>query len=292
MYRTFLIAAVVLLLVDITACKSNNQQAETSAQNEPVVVQSDTASTAAAQSIPGQSGIKGTVAETMDAAGYTYVKLDTADGPLWAAMPQSQVEVGQEITLSGGMEMQNFEAKTLGRTFDSIIFSGGIVKEQDGSAGPSGAAMSNRAALPPGHESFADAMKNEASMETVQPMNETGGSEAAMAPAEEVIVEKAEGENAFTIVELHEKNKELDKQDVVVRGKVVKVSPMIMGKNWIHLQDGTGDPAVKTHDLVVTTPTAQPEVGSVIIVEGKVSADRDFGAGYKYDVIIEDAEVK
>ena len=119
----------------------------------------------------------------------------------------------------------------------------------------------------------------------------SGGSSSAIVPAAEVKVEKATGENGQTIEECFARAKDLDKKTVQVRGKVMKVSTMIMGKNWLHLQDGTGNPMSNTHDLVVTTQ-ATPEKGSVVVVEGVLAANKDFGAGYKYDVIIEDAEVK
>ena len=63
-----------------------------------------------------------------------------------------------------------------------------------------------------------------------------------------------------------------------------------MGKNWHHIQDGTGDPTNNTHDLVVTS-SAIVEKGTIISFEGVLAADKDFGAGYRYDVIIEDAGV-
>ena len=74
----------------------------------------------------------------------------------------------------------------------------------------------------------------------------------------------------------------------VVRGKVVKFLPQIMGKNWLHLQDGSGSEG--SNDLTVTTATTV-NVGDVVLVSGVVSVDRDFGFGYEYDVILEDAEV-
>jgi hypothetical protein len=119
----------------------------------------------------------------------------------------------------------------------------------------------------------------------------SGGSQAAAAAAEDVKIEKAEGENAYTVGEIFAQRKDLNEKKVQIRAKVVKVSPMIMGKNWWHLQDGTGDAASKTHDLVVTT-MAEAEKGAVVLIEGTVAADRDFGSGYRYDVIVEDAELK
>ncbi len=63
-----------------------------------------------------------------------------------------------------------------------------------------------------------------------------------------------------------------------------------MGKNWLHIQDGTGDPGSNTHDLVVTTD-GEAEKGAVVTVEGIIAANKDFGSGYKYDVIIEEAVI-
>ncbi|GAB4346058.1 MAG: hypothetical protein Kow0089_23260 [Desulfobulbaceae bacterium] len=282
-FRTVVLAAAAVMLVYAAGCKSNNEQASAPA-TQPVQVQQQAQSAPVAPALE-KPAIKGKILETMDASGYTYVNVETETGPVWAAMPQTKVEVGQEIALAGGMEMQNFESKTLGRTFDSVIFSSGIITEGGAPATIAGTAA------PAEGDSFAEAIKGEAAMETVQPMASSGGSQAAITPAEDVKVDKAEGENAYTVGELHEKKAELDKQKVRVRGKVVKFSPMIMGKNWIHLQDGSGDQAAKTHDLVVTTQ-AQAEKGAVVEVEGTLAADRDFGSGYRYDVIVEDAEVK
>lgn len=77
---------------------------------------------------------------------------------------------------------------------------------------------------------------------------------------------------------------------MIVKGQVVNISPNIMGKNWIHIQDGTGDAAKNTHDLVVTSAVLV-ERGAVVSLEGVLAADKDFGFGYRYDVIIENAVV-
>ncbi|MGW8313899.1 MAG: nucleotide-binding protein, partial [Desulfuromonadales bacterium] len=73
-----------------------------------------------------------------------------------------------------------------------------------------------------------------------------------------------------------------------VRGKVVKFSPQIMGKNWIHIQDGTGEAG--SNDLTVTTNTTA-NVGDTVVISGTLTADKDFGYGYQYSVLVEDAEV-
>jgi hypothetical protein len=101
-------------------------------------------------------------------------------------------------------------------------------------------------------------------------------------------VEKSIAQNGYTVGELFAKVASLNKQKVTVKGKVVKVNPDIMGKNWLHIQDGTGDPAKNTHDLVVTSVDIA-EKGAIISLEGILAADKDFGSGYRYDVIVEDA---
>ena len=121
----------------------------------------------------------------------------------------------------------------------------------------------------------------------------SGGSEGAKAPAasEPVKVEKAKGADACTVSEAYENAGKLDKKTVVVRGKVVKVSKGIMGKNWVHLRDGSGDAGKGTNNLVVTTQDL-PDVGAVVTAKGTLQKDKDFGAGYKYRVIVEEATVK
>jgi len=120
-----------------------------------------------------------------------------------------------------------------------------------------------------------------------------GGSEGEKAPVSSgtIKVEKAKGPNAYTVGEIFAKSADLDKKPVAVRGKVVKVSTGIMGKNWIHLQDGSGIAGKGTNDLVVTSKDV-PKVGDVVTASGTLSKDKDFGAGYKYPVIVEEATFK
>ena len=77
---------------------------------------------------------------------------------------------------------------------------------------------------------------------------------------------------------------------VSVRGTVVKYNAAVMGKNWIHLQDGSGDPARGTHDITVTALDAVT-VGATVTITGTVRVNRDVGAGYTYAVLVEDAKV-
>jgi hypothetical protein len=197
--------------------------------------------------------ITGKILETMNSGGYTYLYLDCSDGKKWAAVRETEVTVGQEISLLPGHEMINFTSKSLNRTFDKIIFSSGPASHH-------------------GHGT-------------------TGNKDMKVTTKENINIEKAAGANSYKIDELFGKSAELNKKAVAVKGKVVKVSAGIMAKNWIHLQDGSGDPANKNHDLVVTTQDL-PAVGDVVTASGTLYKDKDFGSGYKYNVIVEDASIK
>jgi hypothetical protein len=209
----------------------------------------------------------GKVAETMNSGGYTYILLQTKTKMSWVAIAETKVDVGQEVVLAPGMEMVDFHSKSLDRTFGSIIFSEGLIT-QGGAAAGQGSAHGSAGA-----------------------QEETLGSKGAKPAAKENIKsEKATGENSYTVAELFEKRKELDNQDIVLKGEVVKVTPQIMRKNWLHIQDGTGSAQDGNNDIVVTTMDL-PSVGDTVTIKGVLFSDKDFGSGYRYDAIVEFGQV-
>lgn len=121
--------------------------------------------------------------------------------------------------------------------------------------------------------------------------NAAPGSGKAIVPFADLKIDKATGANSFTVAELFAKAAELNGQKVRVRGQLVKVSPNIMGRNWLHLQDGSGSPLDNTHDLVITTDQT-PQTGDTVTIEGILSANKDFGAGYLYAAIVEEARIE
>jgi hypothetical protein len=116
------------------------------------------------------------------------------------------------------------------------------------------------------------------------------GSAMSVVDMGDIKVSKAVGQNAYTVAEIIDQAASLKDKPVVVRGKVVKFSPEIMNKNWIHLRDGTGSSADKNNDLVITSKD-QTKVGAVVTVKGVVRTSKDFGHGYSYDVLMEDATI-
>ncbi len=214
-----------------------------------------------------EGGITGTVAETLAAPGYTYVKLTTATGEVWAAGPTTAVVVGQRVTIVRPTTMANFESKTLGRTFASIEFAEAIVPA-DGAA-PTAAPAAPTAGTP------------------VPAIAGGSPNTAVAAVVTDVKVDRAPG--GKTVAEIWGGKDGLKGQKVKLHATVVKASNGILGKNWLHVRDGSGVEG-KDNDLVVTT-LATAGVGDVVTVEGLVGTDRDLGAGYKYAVLIEDAAV-
>jgi hypothetical protein len=107
----------------------------------------------------------------------------------------------------------------------------------------------------------------------------------------DIHVPKAVGANAKTVAEISTKGAELKDKPVLVRGQVVKYTPDVMGKNWIHLQDGSGKAEDKSNDILVTT-TAQAKIGDVLTFKGVVRTDKDFGSGYAYKVLVEEASLQ
>ena len=107
----------------------------------------------------------------------------------------------------------------------------------------------------------------------------------------DVKVAKATGPDARTVAEIVSGRVALKDKPVVVRGKVVKFTPEVMGKNWIHLRDGTGSAADGTNDVLVTSKDTA-KIGDVVLVKGVVHTDRDLGSGYSYKVLVEEASLQ
>jgi hypothetical protein len=210
--------------------------------------------------------VRGTVLETMDAAGYTYVLLDTAEGPRWVAAQQTPVAVNDIVQTNQGMMMQEFTSQSLDRTFEVIYFSDAL-QNLSTTTLPAGHPDT---ALPPGHPTT------------------TMASDAAGSVVGDVAV--AAVEEGKNIAWVNASKDSLAGQSVSLRGKVVKFNANILGTNWLHIQDGSGSAADGNNDLAVTSG-AEAAVGDTVVVTGKIVLDKDFGAGYSYPVLMEDASL-
>ena len=129
------IALAVLLALSITACKKSNA---------PTPAQAPSADAAA----PAAGGVRGKVVERIDAAPYSYLKLATPGGEVWAAVPQAPVENGTEVVIENPMAMDGFESKTLNRKFEKLYF--GTLAGQGGAAQAAAPAGMPPGGMPPG----------------------------------------------------------------------------------------------------------------------------------------------
>ena len=296
-----------MLPLALSACSKDTKPSSTNSPAQPdVAANPATASGPSAAPQAPQGAVAGKVAETMDSGGYTYALIDTGSRKVWAAGPASPLAVGDQVSVAGGTPMRDFSSQTLNRTFAEIYFVSAFRKDgagdaaaMPGAAPPGTSAPGAMQAMPAGHgampappgASAPGAMQAMPAGHGAMPAPPAGhGAQptaAAAATAPRVTgVKPAEG--GYSVAALYEKGKDLAGQEVVVRGQVVKFNGGIMGKNWLHIQDGTG--AAPSNDLVVTS-AGSAKVGDVVVVRGKLAADKDLGHGYKYAVIIEDATV-
>jgi hypothetical protein len=197
---------------------------------------------------------KATVVDVKQTGSYTYLKLKEGEKEYWAAVSSMDARPGQTYYYIQSMEMKDFKSKELNRTFNSIFFIDNL---------------SEKPLL---------AKKSETLKTTGRQMVER---------AKDVKIEPSEGD--VTISDLMSKKTEYDGKTVKVKGKVIKFSSDIMNKNWVHLQDGTE--SYGEYDLVITTMD-QVKPGDIVTFEGKISLNKDFGYGYKYVLLMEEAKFR
>jgi len=245
--------SLLVLLVSACARKDAPVAAPAKAPAAFAPVSTDVASAPPATGAPATlPPVSGVVQETLGTSDYTYMRLKIADGEIWAAVTTASVKKGDRITVVNAMPMNGFESKTLNRKFDRIVF--GMLDVPGGVA--------------PAPDPHA----------------------AGPADVGKIDVGRAGGPDGKTVAEIFAAKSALKGRDVAVRGRVVKYTPGVMGKNWIHLRDGSGSREQKNDDLTIATADTTA-LGEVVLVRGTVRLDVDLGAGYAYPVLIEDAKL-
>jgi hypothetical protein len=231
------------------------------------------ASHAVAPADPGAAGtgqtVQGQVLETVDAANYTYVRVKTPQGDIWAATLAFKVAVGDTVIVPLENPMRDFKSQALNRQFDLVYFATSITKPGDAPAGAAG--------LPAGHPAITPGAAAPPGM-------------GAPTPEAKLIEPVAPAPGGTSIANIWKNRAALSGKQATVRGKVVKYNANVMGLNWIHLQDGSGSPADGTHDLTITT-TMDTKIGDVVTIAGTVVTNKDFTAGYKYAVMLQGARI-
>lgn len=258
----FLLLLLLPLLILITGCKDEQPAAQAVAEPaqavEPVQEQQ-----LEAQAPAEQKGWAGVVIETMNAGGYTYVQVETETEQVWAAAPQFPVSVGDRVMVPTGMAMKNHHSSSLERDFPLIYFVDSVLNATNPQRSPAA-----KTQMPEGHPPIGG-------MQTPVEIDLSG-------------IDKAD--DGMSVAEVYAAAETQGDKPVKLRARVVKFTPQILGTNWIHIRDGSGDNDKGTNDLTVTAQS-QVKVGDLVLVTGSLTRDKDFGHGYKYALIMEDADI-
>ena len=200
----------------------------------------------------GLREIRGSVASTTSVSGYTYVQVETDEGLVWAAGPRTEVKVGDRVRLTHAALMEGFYSSSLGRRFDQIYFAASLRVEDAEAPGP--------------------------------------GAEPRCAPVAAITTPLERARGGYHVGELIDRRSELSGERVRLRGRVAKVNLSVLGRNWIHIQDGSQG-SNDVSELTVTSLHAA-DVGCIVVVEGTLVLDADFGYGYRYPLLVEDATLE
>lgn len=238
----------IFAFVALASCNSNSKQAELLKAGIHTVV----------------------VQEVIQTSQYTYLRLKEEGNSaakegdsLWVAVPSMESKNGETLYFKGGFPMKNFISKELNRTFKEVLFLDSLSRNPDFLKNQTGGAPSN--GMPSADSIMTGAPKVEKIDVKIDPVD--GG---------------------ITIADLYGKKESYSGKSIKVKGQVTKFSPDIMGKNWIHIQDGTENNG--KFDLTITT-SLSATVGDVMCFEGKISLDIDLGYGYVYEILMEDAKI-
>lgn len=201
---------------------------------------------------PAGDGLVNAKVKTVEqVANYTYLEVKAKGPAYWVALPTTEIAVGSVVSFRGGMLMEDFNSKELNRTFDKILFLEGLEGDS-----PSGMDMM------------------------------AGSSSGSKLQVEKLETNVEAMEGSVSIGDIYADPAKFEGKTIIVSGEVAKYNPAIMNRNWIHVQDGTEFEG--KYDLTITS--SEPfEVGQVVSIQGVIALNRDFGAGYSYEVLLEQA---
>lgn len=197
------------------------------------------------------------VKEILPASKYNYLKVSENNEEFWIAIRKQQVNVSETYFYKKALLKTNFESKEHNKVFDKIYLVTSLVQSNHGN---SAGALTQH--TPDDGHNHATETKNTTSNKVTQQ------------------------EGSIKIADLVKDPKTYEGKIVQISGKCVKVNPNIMNRNWIHIKDGTKD----DFDLVITSESFVPE-GTEVTMKAIVVLNKDFGAGYQYDLILENGTI-
>lgn len=241
----------LIILIGFTSCRSSTSK---KAKEKNSILSEVGKTTTAPQKTQHQFTNNGVVQEVIQTSGYTYVQVKSGSQTDWLAVNKMPVAKGETLYYDNGIGMSNFHSRALNRTFTKLML------VQDASTSPESTISSSEAM----------------GMSPIRPK----------ITKEKIDVKPQNG--SITIAGLYTNKNKYDGKVIKVRGEVTRYNPDIMDRNWVHIQDGTKSGS--NFDLAITTPD-RVRVGDVVTFEGKITLNKDFGAGYFYSVIMQNAKV-
>ena len=198
--------------------------------------------------------INGKVTDIIEASGYTYAEVDTGKKKVWAAGPNTPLKIGDMIGFSTEMPMENFHSKSMQRDFSIVYFVGGYITDKESPASKA-----------EGMTSMHSQIKQKQVAKPVKGIHKV--------------------KDGHTIAEIHAQKQKLNGKTIRLRGKITRFTANVMGKNWLHIKDSS-----TADDLTVTTDSTIA-IDDIVIIEGKLTLDKDYNYGYFYPVLLEDARI-
>ncbi|RLD39542.1 MAG: hypothetical protein DRI74_00425 [Bacteroidetes bacterium] len=195
------------------------------------------------------------VLETIDVASYVYILGKENGAKYWYATNVRDVNKGDTFFYDNPLVMKDFYSRELDRPFDEILFLSRIAKNP---------------------------------IELNKPKTETVSKANGKIKTKQIEISIDKPDNTISIAQLFKQKDVFKGQEVIIKGEVVKFSPQIMNTNWIHIQDGTSFNG--KYDLTITSQE-NVNVGDILTFKGFIAVDKDFGYGYFYEFLMEEAEI-
>ncbi|MBK9270339.1 MAG: SH3-like domain-containing protein [Saprospiraceae bacterium] len=195
------------------------------------------------------------VKETLHTERYSYALVTENGKDSWIAVSRQDLVVGDTYFFRGGLRKTQFQSQELDKVFDEILLVSSIVNAKEHPGG---------------------------SLNSENKMQSDSKNEAVDAKS---VSEKSP--DAISLKSLIANKSKYEGKEVIVYGKCVKANYQIMGMNWYHIQDGSKD-SNKNVDLTITSQE-NIRIGDEVSFKGIIQLNKDFGAGYKYAIIMEKA---
>ncbi len=198
------------------------------------------------------------VNEVLPTSKYVYLNVNEGDKQYWIATGKKEIEKGETYYYKRGLLKTNFESKEYNRVFETVYLVTNLVAEIHGNSTENLIASNTKTKQ-------YEPVKEDIPMRTDKVIQQTG---------------------SMKIADLVSDPKKYEGKTVRLTGTCTKINAGIMNRNWIHLKDGSND----DFDLVITSDAFVPE-GSTVTIEALVVLDKDFGAGYIYEIILENGVI-